>query len=124
MYLKFSQTGKFVEKSRVDNFFHFFSILLQVSKTMLEQAVNWVPQIATRDWKPKVTLSFKKKYIVHSVKKNPLISSKQIKCNLTFDIAPSTNPKMLTKENLNKRNPIRVPKLSKKNVCLRTCAFT
>lgn len=90
---------------------------------MLEQAVNWVPQIATRDWKPKITLSFEK-HIVRSVKKNPLISSKQIKCNLTFDIAPSTNPKMLTKENLNKRNPIRVPKLSKKNVCLRTCAFT
>lgn len=89
--------------------------LLNISKTMVEKAVKWVPKIETRGRKPKITLSTKKR-IIHCVKKNPFISSKQIKCDLNIDVDPSTIRKVLIKENLKSRSPRKVPMLSKKNV--------
>lgn len=97
------------------NSYRKISKLLGISKTMVENAVKWVPAKETRGRKPKVTQAVKR-MIIRCVKKNPFTSSKQIKNDLNLNIDTSTIRKTLIKENLKARSARKVPMLSKKNV--------
>lgn len=97
------------------NSYRKISRLLGISKTMVENAVKWILVKETRGRKPKITPTVKRG-IIRCVKKNPFISSKQIKYDLNIEIDTSTIRKTLIKENLKAHSARKVPMLSKKNV--------
>ena len=89
--------------------------MLGMSKTMVENAVKWIPKDETRGRKPKIAPTVKRS-IIRCVKKDPFITSKQIKNDLNIEVDTSTIRKTLISEGLKARSARKVPLLSKRNI--------
>lgn len=89
--------------------------MLGISKTMVENAIKWIPKDETRGRKPKITPTIKRS-IIRCVKKDPFITSKRIKNDLNIDVDTSTIRKTLIGEEFRARSARKVPLLSKKNI--------
>lgn len=82
---------------------------------MIGNAIIWNPKAETRGRKSKTSQKMDRR-IVNMVKKDPFISSSEIKQNLNLDIDASNVRRRLLRNNLYARAPRKVPLLTKKNV--------
>lgn len=89
--------------------------ILGVSKTLVSNAVKWIPRSEKRGRIRKITQVMKRN-IIRCVKINPFITSREIKSELKLTVHTSTIRRTLIEANWKSHTPRKVPMLSQRNI--------